>query len=539
MTIAQPVIPVEIVLGEPLTSPVVSSGVVADEVGLRLDRLVSDVGVPGRVQVTVHNDRSAARPVEIRVHSRRLEYPRSLDQLVLVMWRHRVEGETTAGVALPTWYEQVASAAADTAGLVAELAMHAIVTKPSALLGAPQVTAWREAVAESPVGDGIGEVLRLVLDLRLSIADRERIANLVSRFSDVTAADAAEHVVEALRSATLDVRVEPGYLEEITTMGPDSNLDVFPYLRDNLYIELGLRLPGLRLVPDSNLAPRCFAFRVNDLTTPPVLGLPPDMRLVNASVEQLAGVVPGARAALNPALDMPSAIVPAVAREKLESQGYTTWDPLGYLIFTLAETARLHARALVDRKTVARELELAGYLLPTLINAAQAKVPVDRLTRLLRSLVDEQVPVRNLCGLLQRLVHQAAIDSLPESDDDLLEFARRASQLSITDRAAQWNGNIVAYVLTSKLEADIMASAATTTEDDEEMCRAVVAALETELAQLSGTTTPPVLLTTSSARLPIRRAIRATWPRLMVLAYDELDAMANVMPVARLGSTTP
>jgi flagellar biosynthesis component FlhA len=121
----------------------------------------------------------------------------------------------------------------------------------------------------------------------------------------------------------------------------------------------------------------------------------------------------------------------------------------------------------------------------------------------------------------------------------LLAFARCVSRPSITYGAAQWGGNIVAYLLDPRLEDDAVAAEATETEeDDEDVRRSVVAALETELAALPHTSTPPVLLTTSRARLPIWRAVQATWPRLTVLTYDELDAMANVMPVARLGSTT-
>jgi flagellar biosynthesis component FlhA len=384
----------------------------------------------------------------------------------------------------------------------------------------------------------MGEVLRTVLDLRIGIRDRERIASLIPQSGAATAADAAEYIIDGMRSATVDIHVEPGYLEEITTAGAGSGGSIFPYLRDSLYVELGLRLPSLRLVPAPELAPRCFAFRVNDIATPVVVGLPAQTCLVSAPSARLAEVTPGVRAALNPEGDVAAAFVPEAMREELERQGYTTWDPLGHLVLALAETARLHARALIDRKTITHELDLLGTLLPALVRSVQAKVPLSRLTRLIRSLLDERVSVRDLPRLLQALIDQAEISGLPESDAELLVVARRAARPAIT-RAAMVQGSIYAYLLDPAFEAGAAAAEVTADKPVQEIQHSLVEALDNELAPLPSTATTPVLLTNPGARLQVRHAIAAAWPRIPVLAYDELDAMVNVMPVARLSPATP
>jgi hypothetical protein len=538
VSVKQPIIPVEIFLGGPLRGLATSEGV-ARETGRRLDALASELGIPGHVAVEA-SAVAGERPVAISVRGVRLEYPRSLDQRVLAGWRSRRGAGETGNAALPSWEDEVA---ADGAGAVAELAVHAIGTRASLLLGAAQVSAWCEgagigAPASIAGLHPTGEVLRTVLDLRIGIRDRERVASLIAQSGAATPADAAEYVIDGVRPATVDVRVEPGYLEEITTAGARPGGSIFPYLRDSLYVELGLRLPRLRLIPARELAPRCFAFRVNDIATPVVVGLPAQTCLVSAPSARLAEMTPGVRAALNPEGDVPAAFVPEAMREELERQGYTTWDSPGHLALALAETARLHARALIDRKTVTHELDLLGRLLPALVRSVQAKVPLSRLTRLIRSLLDERVSVRDLPHLLQALVDQAETSGLPESDAELLAVARRAARPAIT-RAAMVQGSVYAYLLDPSFEAGAAAPEVSADKLVQEVQRSLVEALDNELTRLPSTVTPPVLLTNSGARLPVRRAIAAAWPRMPVLAYDELDAMVNVMPVTRLYPARP
>jgi hypothetical protein len=529
MTIQQPVIPVEVALGGPLRG--LDGERVAVQAGQRIGALAADLGIPGEVQVTVRGDDGPdAPPVTIAVHGAPLDYPWSLGQQVLVWHRHRREPDAAGNSRLPSWQDQMAASEGDSVTAVAELAGHAAAADASSMLGPEQVSAWLERAA-MPATEGIGDVLVTLLDLRLSIGDHSRIAALVAGRPNASAADTVEHVVEAVRRDTLEVRVEPSYLEEITTTGFDANPAVFPFLRDGLYAELGLRLPRLRLVPDPEMAARCLAIRVNDVTTPPVVGIPPGMCLVNALVTQLAAA-PDIREALNPATGEAGAYVPANLRAELEQSRYTTWDPIGHLVLTVAEAARVHVRALVDRTVVASELDLFSRLQPVLAQSAQAIIPITRLTRLLRSLLDERVPVRDLRCLLQALIDHEVTSGLPESDEALLALARRAFGAAITGKASQW-GSIRALLIDPVLAAGLVSADGTAGEAR----RSLVAALGTEMAA-PGSSATPALLTTADARLAVRRAIRGAWPRITVLALEELSPAATVLPLGRLSSAS-
>src|SRR3954452_253788 len=64
-----------------------------------------------------------------------------------------------------------------------------------------------------------------------------------------------------LRSpVAIDLLVEPAYLRELSCVsGIDES---FVFMRDGLFVELGLPVPPIRLVPDDSLRPNGFALRI-------------------------------------------------------------------------------------------------------------------------------------------------------------------------------------------------------------------------------------------------------------------------------------
>ena len=527
MTDGESVIPVVVTLGEPLRPLAEAPGLAARTRG-RIDALTASLGIPGRADVSVRAC-DEGRPVSIAVHGTSVEYSRALDQQVLAWHRHLREPAGTGSPTLPSWQDQLAADHEACADAVADLARHAFAASPSALVGPGQVSDWVKRAGMEP-RDGTAGLLATILGLRLSIADHARIAGVLAEHPDDAMADIAEHAVEALRPRALVVRVAPAYLEELTTSGFDSNGDVFPFLRDGVYTELGLRLPSLLLIPDSAVADRCFTVRVNDVDGPPIVGVPSGMCLVNASAAQLAPDVTDVWSALNPGTGRPASYALATHRDALTQAGYTTWDPLGHLILTLAETARAHAAALLDRAVVARELDTFAEWHPVLASTARALVPVSRLTRLLRALLDERIPVRDLRCLLQALVDQEARGGIPETDEGLAALAMRSYGGAITRNALQ-RGSIPCYLIDPALAARLSAADG---EAALEARRSLVAALDAELAKLPPGSATPAIVTSSGVRLPVRRAIRAAWPRLTVLAYEDLDPATNMQPLARL-----
>jgi hypothetical protein len=141
-----PLIEVEIILGEPLRSLADPgpAATLANEADHRLTRVLADLGIPGKAAVVVHGDQApAARPVTVRLRGDQIEYPRSLDTVVLTSWRRRRALSGEADCSLPTWATQLTAPVTDTSGTIAELAAHVITMNAARLLDPAQINAWR------------------------------------------------------------------------------------------------------------------------------------------------------------------------------------------------------------------------------------------------------------------------------------------------------------------------------------------------------------------------------------------------------------
>lgn len=496
-----------------------------------LDAVARQLGVPFTAVVAVEGDERGRRPVAVTVRGKALASPRLVDRQVLAS--RGAPGVIDRG-STPSPWEAARDAGADLLNAVVDIVEQTVVAQPSCLVGEIELDQWC-ADAGTARSTAIETAVVRAVELRISIADQDALRAAMT--DSMEPADLAERAVELLRPTTLEIVVEPGHLEDITAGIADEVGLMFPYLRESIYAELGVRMPDLRLVEDATMPPLSFRFRVNNLLTPPFLGFSSDFRLINATPDQLREVIPGADVSPSCVLETGSAIIPVMSEQLAQSMGYTTWSPLSHLVLALADVVRQNAAAFVDQRVVSGELDLARSLRPELVPLAAAAISIPRLTRLLRALVSEGISIRNLAHYLQGVLDLAANGMLDGSEATLLARTRTLSAREITSHAMKNGKSVVAYLLDPDLEAAAVAAELTeTTDDDDELRRVVLDALDDELATLPLTATVPVLLATSSARQPIRNAIRTAWPRMTVVAYDELIPAANVMPVARISA---
>src|SRR5262249_30385631 len=147
-------------------------------------------------------------------------------------------------------------------------------------------------------------------------------------------------------------------------------------------------------VPDEQLRPYTFAFKVNNLTTPPYVGLRHNQCLVNDIAERLPKNVE-AHPASNPATGLPASVTNLAHKESLEADRLTTWDAMDYLILCFADLLRKRGACFIDLESVQKQVDRLKRAFPAVVKAAQAQVSTEQLTRILRGLVAEEVSIHN------------------------------------------------------------------------------------------------------------------------------------------------
>jgi len=230
------------------------------------------------------------------------------------------------------------------------------------------------------------EAVRHLLDLWIRVPRADVLANAVAELDDLP-----ESLVAALRPPQVRLRIAPDYLRALTGLQHD---DAFRAVRWRLRRRLGVAPPPLHLEPAPDLAGLLFQPVVNDVAALPVLGIDPDLIVVEATPADLrdqgldpVGVPP------NPGLSL----LPATDRDKVGA--YTCWTAVELVAYWWESYAPWFTWRTFDERDTERVLAWLRPAVPALVRIADG-LPTRWLTGRLRSSYRENFDLLNLPVLL-------------------------------------------------------------------------------------------------------------------------------------------
>ena len=313
--------------------------------------------------------------------------------------------------------------------------------------------------------------------------------------------------------------------------------ELIPFMRDGLFVELGVRFPGVRARGNPNLPPGAYQIQINEVpvvTGQATLG----HVLCNDTVDRLKLMNIQGFEAINPATRQPAAWVPEPFRETLESAGLTTWDVSGYIILHLASVLRRHAREFVGVQETQSMLDQLEKAFPAIVKEVVPKVVnVLKLTDILGRLVEEEISVRDLRSILQSLAEYGQV----EADNVMLtEHVRSTLKRYVSHKYARGTGTLVVYLLDPQIEEAIRGSIKRTSAGthlalEPEIAQEIVQAVKAECGHLPPSAQRPVILTAMDIRRYVRKLLEYDFnPPFSVVSYQELSPDLNIQPVARI-----
>jgi hypothetical protein len=369
-----PLVPVTVEVPPPLAAASTRSLVVLPTVEADLKGRLQRLGVASEPEVRLHPG-DPTRAVRVRVHGRLQPFaPELMTRVWLAVAPNRadvprrqappsqngfpdgwftsfVEDLTDADVADEDWKLALR--------FVGQLAVEVAFERPECLLGPVQP-------GEGPASDSFRETQEELLAFGLlpsaealaeALADGERTGRPVQDTVEALAAWRPDHV-EILVSAALFRQLVTGDVEEPTLPVYSERVveDVraaFTRMERKLFEDLGLRVPTLVLRREDDLPERVLRLTVNNLVTPPVPVSSPASD-VGAELRRQAGRLLGI-------------------------------EDVEWALARLAE------------------------VFPKLVSATLERIALGDLTRVLRALLEEQVTIRDLRALLERLVQYDTI----------------------------------------------------------------------------------------------------------------------------------
>jgi flagellar biosynthesis protein FlhA len=239
--------------------------------------------------------------------------------------------------------------------------------------------------------------------------------------------------------------------------------------------------------------------------------------------------------AREPAFGLPAVWIAPDRRDQALAAGYTVVDPTTAVSTHLSETIRTFLPDLLTRQQTKDMIDRVAETAPKLVEELVPKVvSVGDVQRVLRQLLRERVPVRDLMTILEALADAAAISKDP---DVHVESVRAALGRSICRAYQSENGDLSVLSLSPALE-DALAASLTRTD------RGAVLALDPSRAQALASRlaealatedlAQPVLLSSPMLRPHLWRLFSRALPHIAVLSHAEVPAQVRVASVATL-----
>jgi type III secretion protein V len=311
---------------------------------------------------------------------------------------------------------------------------------------------------------------------------------------------------------------------------------LIPQLRDALYLETGVRFPGVRVRPHVKSLPgSSFQVRINDV---PVVQerLLPGHVFATTAPESLEKLAVKAKPIQHPINKGRMSLVAEEDREVVEAAGITIWSQAGIVALFLASALRKRARDFVGLQEVSELVERLEKAYPALVKEVVPKVAtISQLVNVLRRLVDEGVCIRDLKTIVE------AMGEYGQMNGDGLFLTERVRAALAHQLAHSYAGRdqSLPVVLLDPVIEDTIADGIRVTAHGQtlslppELCREITVTIAKSLQPVVATGKRPVILTNAEIRRFVRKLLETDLPQVAVLSFDELPAELQIQPLGR------
>ncbi len=298
--------------------------------------------------------------------------------------------------------------------------------------------------------------------------------------------------------------------------------------------DMGFVIPSIRLHDSSALGTNQYSIRIKgevvaqgEILVDYYLALEPPNPL---------GEIDGIET-IEPAYGIPSRWILPENKEMAEIYGYNVIDPLSVMLTHLAETVKKHAYELLNRAETIRLVENLKQTSPELVEeAVPAIIPYSKLEKLLRNLLQEGVPIKDLATIVE-----TAADAFSQGRDlDMAtEQVRGALARTITRRFCE-DGQLRVITLDAEVEKKIISSLTRNEQGvylamGPDLMQSIIAQMAEHLKKFSDLSQTPVILVSQVIRGYFSRMITQFYPHVYVLSFNEIT---NSVQIQALGNIT-
>ncbi len=304
-------------------------------------------------------------------------------------------------------------------------------------------------------------------------------------------------------------------------------LDHVSQLRRRFAAREGVVLPPVRIKDNVRLEPGAYRVLLGGqevakgtLEVGQFMAMDSGSSPAGSAVPKLRG-----KAARDPAFGLPAWWITPAQRDEAELAGYTVVDPTSVLVTHLSEVIRGSLHEILSRDDVKELVEHVKKSSPAVVEELiPHKLGYGEVQQVLRNLLAEGVPVRNMPAILEALADGVGRTKDPEA---LSEFVRGRLGRVLCELHADKGGTLHAVTLDPQIEARL-AAAVGVSKDPEAMpvnpayLQRLIERIAQAVAAASKGGKDAVVLARGGVRRFLNELVRASLPKVAVLSYNEV-----------------
>ena len=239
---------------------------------------------------------------------------------------------------------------------------------------------------------------------------------------------------------------------------------------------------------------------------------------------------------VEPAYGIPSRWILPENKEMAEIYGYTVITPLTVMLTHLSETIKKHAYELLNRSETMQLVEHLKKTEPELVaDAIPNVISYANLEKILRRLLQEGIPIKDLASILEAVVDASATT---RDMDMITEQVRGALSRTITRKFCE-NGQLRVVTLDAEVEKKVLGAL---TKNDHgvylalspDVIQQIVAQLGDLRKKFNDLSQTPVVLTSQIIRVYLSRLIHQFYPDVYVLSFHEITSNVQIQAIGNI-----
>lgn len=337
-----------------------------------------------------------------------------------------------------------------------------------------------------------------------------------------TEPETPEQMLELVVVDPIELEIGYSLIPIIDEDSQDNLLRRITSIRRQLMSEMGFILPVVRIRDNLRLPPQSYRIKIRgqEVASSEIM-LDRLMAIPGSDLEEPMQGIPTSE----PAFGLPAIWIGTSEQNQAEVKGYTVVTPLSVICTHLTEVVRGNAAELLSRQLVQEMLNQLRQKAPASVEGVTPELlNLGEIQSVLRNLLRERIPIRDLSGILEVLANNAPMTRDPHI---LAEAVRQSMAHTISSQYKDETNTLHVFTLAPQLETALRAALVNSEGSpgfsmDAGMAQKVLLKTGEQMEALAQLGHFPILLCPRELRLAFRRLIDQSLPNLIVMAFSEV-----------------